>query len=346
MKAVVFYEYGPIEVLKHGDVPTPRPSAGEVLMRVRATAVNQSDLMARSGHPYRPNKSFPHILGADIAGEVAEVAPGVEDVKVGASVVAFGTLCCGRCEFCLAGDTNICLRRQYLGAHVWGGYAQYMKLPATNAVPFDPAKVSWEAAATLSQAYLTAWHMLVTRAGLKPGEDVLIHAAGSGLGMAGLQIAKSIEARVIATAGSEEKCERARQMGADHAINYRKQDFAEEVRRLTGKRGVDVVFEHIGQETWDGSVRSLARRGRLVTCGGTSGYDVTTNAAQIFHKELTLIGSNYGTPNEFRTLVRLLERGVFSPVVQEMMPLQEAPRAQRILEERKAFGKLVLIPEA
>ena len=346
MKAVVFHEYGPIEVLKHEDVPTPKPSADEVLMRVRATAVNQADLMARSGHPYRPNKSFPHILGADIVGEVAEVAPGVEDVKVGAPVIAFGTLCCGRCEFCLAGDTNICIRRQYLGAHVWGGYAQYMKLPASNAVPFDPVKVSWEAAATLSQAYLTAWHMLVTRAGLKPGEDVLIHAAGSGLGMAGLQIAKSIEARVIATAGSEEKWERARQMGADHAINYRKQDFAEEVRRLTGKRGVDVVFEHIGQETWDGSVRSLARRGRLVTCGGTSGYDVTTSAAQIFHKELTLIGSNYGTLNEFRTLVRLLERGVFSPVVQEVMPLREAHRAQRMLEERKVFGKLILIPEA
>ena len=346
MKAVVFYEYGPIEVLKHGDVPTPRPSAGEVLMRVRATAVNQSDLMARSGHPYRPNRSFPHILGADIAGEVVEVGSGVEDVCVGTPVIAYGTLSCGRCEFCLAGDTNICLRRGYLGAHVWGGYAQYMKLPATNAVPFDAAKVSWEAAATLSQAYLTAWHMLVTRAELKPGEDILIHAAGSGLGVAGLQIAKCIKARVFATAGSEEKCERARQMGADYVINYRRQDFAEEVRRLTGKRGVDVVFEHTGRDTWDGSVRSLVRRGRLVTCGGTSGYEVTTSAAHIFHKELTLIGSNYGTLNEFRTIVRLLEREVFSPVVQEVMPLREARRAQRMLEERKAFGKLVLIPEA
>jgi NADPH:quinone reductase-like Zn-dependent oxidoreductase len=315
-------------------------------MRVRATAVNQADLMVRCGHPYRPNRSFPHILGADIAGEVAELGPGVEDVEVGVPVIAFGTLCCGRCEFCLAGDTNICLRRGYLGAHVWGGYAQYMKLPATNAVPFDAAKVSWEAASTLSQAYLTAWHMLVTRAGLKPGEDVLIHAAGSGLGIAGLQIAKSIEARVFATAGTEEKCERARQLGADYVINYRKQDFAEEVRRLTGKRGVDVVFEHTGKETWDGSVRSLVRRGRLVTCGGTSGYEVTTSAAQIFHKELTLIGSNYGTLNEFRTLVRLLERGVLPPVVQEVMPLREAHRAQRMLEERNVFGKLILIPEA
>ncbi|MFQ5850210.1 MAG: zinc-binding dehydrogenase, partial [Candidatus Binatia bacterium] len=270
MKAVVFHEYGPIDVLKHEDVPTPEPSAGEVLMRVRATAVNQADLMVRSGYPYRPNRSFPHILGADIAGEVVEVGARVENVGVGAPVIAYGTLSCGRCEFCLAGDTNICFRRGYLGAHEWGGYAQYMKLPATNAVPFDAAKVSWEAAATLSQAYLTAWHMLVTRAGLKPGEDILIHAAGSGLGIAALQIAKSIKARVFATAGSEEKCERARQMGADYAINYRRQDFAEEVRRLTGKRGVDVVFEHTGKDTWDRSVRSLVRRGRLVTCGGTS----------------------------------------------------------------------------
>ncbi|MBI2882025.1 MAG: zinc-binding dehydrogenase [Candidatus Tectomicrobia bacterium] len=345
MKAVVFHEYGPVDVLKYEEVPTPKPSSGEVLMRVRATALNQADLMARRGHPYRPNRSFPHVLGADIAGEIVELGPDVEGIGVGNPVIAYGTLSCGRCEFCAAGDTNICFRRGYLGAHEWGGYAQYMKLPAANAVPFDAARVSWEAAAAFNQVYLTAWHMLVTRAGLRPGEDVLIHAAGSGLGMAGLEIAKCTGARVFATAGSDEKCERARKMGADYVINYRKQDFAEEVRRLTGKRGVDLVFEHIGRDTWDGSVRSLVRRGRLVTCGGTSGYEVATSVAHIFHKELTLIGSNYGTLPEFRTLVRLLDRGVFHPVVQEVMPLREARRAHRILEERQAFGKLVLIPE-
>ncbi len=345
MKAVVFHEYGPVDVLKYEEVPTPKPSSGEVLMRVRATALNQADLMAREGHPYRPNKSFPHVLGADIAGEIAEAGPDVEGAPVGAPVIAFGTLSCGRCEFCLAGETNVCFRRGYLGAHERGGYAQYMKLPAANAVTFDANKVSWEAAAAFTQVYLTAWHMLVTRAALRPGEDVLIHAAGSGLGAAGLQIARYVGARAFATAGSDEKCERARQMGADHAINYRKQDFAEEVRRLTGKRGVDVVFEHTGKDTWDGSVRSLVRMGRLVTCGGTSGYEATTNVAHIFHKQLSLIGSNYGTLNEFRTIVRLLERGVFNPVIQEVMPLREAPRGHRILEERQAFGKLVLIPE-
>ena len=345
MKAMVFHEYGPVDVLRYEEVPTPKPSSGEVLMRVRATALNQADIMARKGHPYRPNKTFPHVLGADIAGEIAEVGPDVEEVEVGMPVVAYGTLPCGRCEFCLTGEPNVCFRRGYLGAHEWGGYAQYMKLPAPNAVPFDPIKVSWEAAAAFNQVYLTAWHMLVTRAGLKPGEDVLIHAVGSGLGMAGLQIAKYMGARVFGTAGTDEKCERAREMGAEFAINYRKQDFADEVRRLTEKRGVDVVFEHTGKDTWDGSVRSLVRMGRLVTCGGTSGYDVATSVAYIFHKQLSLIGSNYGTLQEFRTLVRLLDRGVFDPVIQEVMPLKEAPRAHVLLEERKVFGKLILIPE-
>jgi NADPH:quinone reductase-like Zn-dependent oxidoreductase len=163
--------------------------------------------------------------------------------------------------------------------------------------------------------------------------------------MAGLQIAKYMGATVIGTAGSDEKCERAREMGADYVINYREQDFAEEVRRITGKRGVDVVFEHPGKDTWDQSVRSLVRKGRLVTCGGTSGYEVTTNVAQIFHKELVLIGSNYGLINELRAIVRLLEKGVFNPFIQEVMPLKEARQAQKLLEDRKAFGKVVLIPE-
>ncbi|MFQ5912758.1 MAG: zinc-binding dehydrogenase [Nitrospinota bacterium] len=345
MRAVVFHEYGPIDVLEYEEVPAPKPSSGEVLMRVRATALNQADLMARTGHPYRPNKSFPHVLGMDIAGEIVEVGSGVEGVRAGMPAIAFGTLSCGRCEFCLAGETNVCIRRGYLGAHEWGGYAQYMKLPGVNAVPFDTARVSWEAAAALNQVFLTSWHMLITRARLRPGEDVLIHAIGSGLGMAAMQIARYVGARVFGTAGSDEKCHRAREMGAEHVINYRKQEFAEEVRRLTAKRGVDVVFEHTGKDTWDGSVRSLVRMGRLVTCGGTSGYEATTNIAHIFHKQLSLIGSNYGTLNEFHTIVRLLERGVFNPVIQEVMPLKEARRAHLLLEQRKAIGKLVLIPE-
>ncbi|MBI2368658.1 MAG: zinc-binding dehydrogenase [Deltaproteobacteria bacterium] len=343
MKAAAMYEYGGLDVLKYGEIETPRLGPRDVLVKVRATGLNYFDIMVRDGR-YRANPSFPHVLGEDISGEVAEVGAEVTGWTPGQPVLVYAAVGCGQCEQCLKGEVNICIRYRYFGAHLWGGYAQYARVPAANLIAL-PAGVGYEEAAAFPVTFLTSWHMLVTRANVRPGEDVLIHAAGSGVGIAGVQIAKLCGARVIATAGTDEKLDRARELGADEVINYRKQDFYEEVRRITGKRGVDVVFEHIGTDVWDKSVRCLTRGGRLVTCGGTSGYQVTTDVAYIFHKQLQIIGSNHGTKPELETLVKLLEARKLRSVVDKVYPLKEAQEAQAYLEERKNFGKVLLVPE-
>lgn len=343
MKAALFHEYGDIDVLRYEEVETPRPGPTEVLVKVRATALNYYELLARAG-AYKPNPSFPHILGGDIAGDVAEVGPGVTAFKTGDPVVVYAALGCGRCEQCVIGEVNGCVDYRYVGAHVWGGYAQYVRLPEWNLVSFYLG-VSYEEAAAFNMTFLTSWHMLVTRANIRAGEDVLVLAAASGIGVAAVQIAKLMGCRVIACVGSDAKAERVRELGADLVINYTTQDFYREVMAITAKRGVDVVFENTGKETWDRAVRSLTRMGRLVTCGGTSGYEVTTNVAHIFHKQLTLLGSNHGTKRELQTLVKLLEARKLRPVVDRVLPLQEAREAHRLLQARQVFGKVVLVPE-
>ncbi|MFQ5830344.1 MAG: zinc-binding dehydrogenase [Candidatus Methylomirabilia bacterium] len=344
MKAALFHRYGDIDVLQYEGIDTPKPGPTEVLVKVRATALNYFDLLARSG-AYKPNKSFPHILGGDIAGDVAEVGSEVTHVRPGDAVVVYAALGCGRCEQCVVGEVNCCaFDYRYVGAHLWGGYAEYVKLPAWNLVPLYEG-ASYEEAAAFNMAFLTSWHMLATRAKIRAGEDVLILAAGSGIGVAAVQIARLMGCRVFACVGSDGKAGRVRDLGADIVINYTKQDFRQEVMTITRKRGVDVVFEHTGKDTWDRAVRSLTRMGRLVTCGATSGYEATTNLVYIFHKQLTVLGSNHGTKRELQTLIKLLGAGKLRPIVDRVLPLKEAREGHRILQDRKVFGKVVLVPE-
>ena len=344
MWASVFHEYGGLDVLRYEQVPRPVPGRDEVLIKVRATGVNAFDLMVREGQ-YKPNKTFPHILGEDIAGVVTKLGPEVrEPLQVGQRVFVYAAVGCGRCQMCLVGSPNVCVHYQYFGAHLPGGYAQYVAVPSFNVVPM-PDGLSFEEGAAFVLNFLTSWHELVTRAQVRPGETVLVLAAGSGIGIAAIQILKLLGARVIATASTEEKLRRAKALGADELINYREQDFQKEVMRITGKRGVDVVFENVGSTTWDQSVRSLTRGGRLVTCGGTSGYDVTMNLAHVFHKELTIIGSNHGTKAELLAMLPLLAAGKLRPVVDKVFPLKDARAAHEYIQDRRVFGKVVLVPE-
>ena len=268
MKAIIFHEQGGIDKLRYEDVPTPAITPSEVLVKVKACAVNHLDIRARRDRP--EVQPFPHILGSDISGDVVEVGDEAYNVAVGDRVVLSPCIPCEQCPDCLNGDENMCDFQELLGFQSNGGYAEYVKAPAKNAIQISP-NLSYVNASAIPIAYLTAWHMLVERAQVHPGDDVLILSAGSGVGSAGLQIAKLCGARVFATASTDEKLERARQMGADFTINYTQTDFSEAVLEATGGRGVDIVFEHVGAATWDQSVASLAKKGRLVSCGVTTG---------------------------------------------------------------------------
>ena len=342
MKAVVFHEHGGPEVLRHEDRPEPQVRAHEVLVEVRACALNHLDVWARGGLPGIEIK-LPHILGNDIAGVVRETGEIVDWVKAGDEVMLQPGVSCGHCEDCLRGRDNLCPTYDILGYRRDGGYAELVAAPAVNVIP-KPKNLSWEEAAALPLVTVTAWHMLVTRAAVQPGEDVLIHAAGSGVGSIGIQIAKLRGARVIATAGSDEKLEKARALGADETINYTNPDWPREARRLTAKRGVDVVFEHTGAETWPGSISALAKNGRLVTCGATSGFDARTDIRQVFYRHLSLLGSFMGSKAELLDAMRFVERGAIRAVVDRTLPLADARRAHELMQDRAQFGKLVLKP--
>ncbi|HWT02759.1 MAG TPA: zinc-binding dehydrogenase [Pyrinomonadaceae bacterium] len=342
MKAVVFDEHGGPEVLQYREVAEPRARANEVLVEVRACALNHLDVWARRGLPGIEIKR-PHILGNDIAGVVREAGELVTWVSAGDEVMLHPGVSCGHCIECLRGQDNLCPEYDMLGYRRDGGYAELVAAPGVNVIP-KPKGLSWEEAAALPLVTVTAWHMLVTRASVQPGEDVLIHAAGSGVGSIGIQVAKLRGARVIATAGSDEKLEKAKELGADEAVNYTREDWPKEVRRLTGKRGVDVVFEHTGAETWPGSILSLAKNGRLVTCGATSGFDARTDLRQVFYRHLTLLGSFMGSKAELLDAMKFVERGAIRAVVDRVLPLREARRAHELMEDRAQFGKLVLVP--
>jgi NADPH:quinone reductase-like Zn-dependent oxidoreductase len=340
MKAVIFDEHGGPEVLRYEERPEPSLRANEVLVEVRACALNHLDVWARKGLPGIEIK-LPHILGNDIAGVVREVGDVVDWVKPGDEVMLQPGVSCGHCRECLRGADNLCPQYDMLGYRRDGGYAELVTAPAVNVIPKPPG-LTWAEAAALPLVTVTAWHMLVTRAGIQPGEDVLIHAAGSGVGSIGIQIARLRGARVIATAGSDEKLEKARALGADEVVNYTREDWPKEVRRLTEKRGVDVVMEHTGAETWPGSILSLKKDGRLVTCGATSGYDARTDLRQVFYKHLNLLGSFMGSKAELIDAMAFVERGRIRAVVDRTLPLAEARRAHELMEERAQFGKLVL----
>lgn len=343
MKAVVFNEHGGPEVLQYAEAAAPRLRANEVLVEVRACALNHLDVWARRGLP-GIKIPVPHILGNDIAGVVREAGELVTWVQPGDEVMLQPGVSCGHCINCLRGRDNLCPEYDILGYRRDGGYAELVAAPGVNVIP-KPTNLSWAEAAALPLVTLTAWHMLVTRAHVEPGEEVLIHAAGSGVGSIGIQVAKTRGARVIATASSDEKLEKARELGADEVVNYTREDWPKEVRRLTAKRGVDVVFEHTGAATWPGSISALATGGRVVTCGATSGFDARTDLRQVFYRHLTLLGSFMGSKAELLDALKFVERGMISAVIDRTLPLAEARRAHELMEDRAQFGKLVLLIE-
>ncbi len=342
MKAVTIRGHGGRDALRFEEIADPEASAGRVVVRVKAVALNHLDVWVREGWPGL-KLAFPHVFGADVAGVVEAVGPGVSGVKAGDEVVVNPGLSCGRCRECLSGNDVMCREYTILGEHVSGGYAEKVGVPAQNVLP-KPRNLSFDEAACVPLVFLTAWHALVARAAVRAGETVLVHAAGSGVGSAGIQIAKLLGATVITTAGTDAKCERARQLGADHAVNYSTHDFLAEVRRITGKRGADVVFEHVGKATWEKSLLALARGGRVVTVGATTGYDPPTDLRHVFYRSLSVLGSTMGSKGELFDVLALVEQGKLRPVLDRVMPLAEAAAAQKLLEERGNFGKVVLNP--
>lgn len=342
MKATQFYRHGGPEVLEFGDAPDPEIKQNEVLVQVKACALNHLDVFVRRGLP-GIDITLPHILGDDVAGVVHEVGELVTWVRPGDEVMLQPGISCGHCKSCLSGRDNLCRDYDIIGYRRNGGYAQFVAAPGVNVIP-KPPLLSWPEAAALPLVTLTAWHMLVTRAKIQAGEDVLIHAAGSGVGSIGIQIAKLRGARVIATASTEEKLEKAKALGADDVIDYTADDWPKRVRRLTNGEGVDVVFEHTGTSTWPGSITSLKNNGRLVTCGATSGFDARTDLRQVFYRHLTILGSFMGSKGELLEALKFVDTGAIRPVVDQTLPLSEASRAHELIENRSQFGKLVLIP--
>src|SRR5579863_2382730 len=340
MKAIVYTEHGGPEVLRYTDAPEPQIGPNEVLVRVRACALNHLDLWLRRGIPGMPIP-LPHIPGSDIAGEVAKVGETVSGVKVGAKVLLQPGISDGTCEQCLAGRDNFCRQYSLFGQMHDGGCAEYVKSPAVNVLPI-PGKLSFEEAAAIPLVFLTAWHMLFGRAQLRAGETVLVLGAGSGVGSAAIQLAKNTGARVIATAGSEAKLAKAKELGADEVIDHSKQKISAEVKRMTNRRGVDVVFEHVGVATWDDSIYSLAAGGRLVTCGNTTGYDAKLDLRYLFTRQLSILGSFMGSKAEMFPVLELFNRGLLKPVIDTVMPLAECAAAHERLEHREQFGQIVL----
>ena len=340
MKAIVFEKHGGPDVLRYVDAPDPVIKANEALVRVKACALNHLDLWVRRGLP-GVAIPLPHIPGSDVAGEVAEIGAGVTTVRPGQKVVLAPGVTCGKCPACISGHDNRCRSFTNLGYMVDGGCAEFVKVPEVNCLPY-PENLSWEEAASIPLVFQTAWHMLLVRAELQPGEDVLVLGGGSGVGIAAIQIAKFFGAKVIATAGTPEKLAKATALGADYVINHKTQKIREEVRRITNKRGVDVVFEHVGTATWDDSLASLAYAGRLVTCGATTGFDAKLDLRALFAKQLSLMGSYMGTKSDLHSVMRLVAGGRFRPIVDRVFPLKEAAAAHEYLESGAQFGKVVL----
>ena len=333
---------GQAELRLDTDVPIPSPGPGEVLIRVRACGLNQVDLLTKDGQTPQ-DVPLPHISGTEVAGDIVALGAGVSDWAAGTRVVVDPIFACRHCENCIRGETNMCRNSRVFGVQTEGGYAEYAVAPARQLLKL-PDNLDYAAAAAMAVTGPTAWHMLRDRAKVVLGEDVLIIAAGSGIGVLGMQIAKAAGARVIATAGGADKVRRALEIGAEFAVDHHDPTWPDQVRRFTGGRGVDIVFEHVGKATWEGSLKALARGGRLVTCGGHSGFQVGFNLWHLFVKEQTLIGSFGGTRRDFLEVMRMAGQGKLRQVVQESFSLADVSKAQDLLRQRKVFGKLILDP--
>jgi NADPH:quinone reductase-like Zn-dependent oxidoreductase len=344
VRLVRIHRHGGPEVLSYEDAPEPRIGPGEVLLRVRACALNHLDLFVRAGMP-GVRIALPRVPGSDIAGEVVAVGDECERAQPGWRAVLSPGLSCRQCTACLAGDDNLCRRYAVFGYGVDGGCTQFVAAPEYNVIQI-PGGLGFEEAAAAPLVTLTAWHMLVGRARLQPEEDVLVLGASSGVGSCAIQLAKLFHCRVIATAGGEEKMEKARSLGADWVIDPYRQDIAAEVKQITGRRGVDVVVEHVGVATWTKSLESLAPGGRLVTCGATTGYAASLDLRHLFAKQHSILGSFMGTMAELHRALGFVFRGRIKPVIDSVFPLAEIRAAHERLEAGSQFGKIVVVPEA
>ncbi|HXJ19758.1 MAG TPA: zinc-binding dehydrogenase [Polyangia bacterium] len=347
MRAALFRRHGGPEVMEVGEVPSPPLGSGEIAVRVTAAALNHVDLWLRRGLPALP-VPLPHVLGGDVCGVVAALGPGVAarpGVGVGDRVLVNPGLSCGRCVACLDGRDNLCPEFRMVGEQTWGGQAEELVVPAQNLVPVPRDRVPLDDAqlASIPTVFMTAWQMLVDRAEIRQGETVLVLAAGSGVGSAAVQIAKLYGARVIATASTDAKLASARALGADETINHQTADLVAEVKRLTGRRGADIVFEHVGAATFPKSIVACAKGGRVVTCGATAGYETPLNLRHVFWRQLSIFGSTMASKSRLFSLVDLFAAGRLRPVVSQVFPLENVAAAHQILESRASFGKLVLV---
>lgn len=340
MKAVRFHEFGGPQVLRYEDAPDPQLRKDQVLVRVRACAMNHLDLWVRKGLPGVP---LPHILGSDIAGEVVELGEYVSGIVVGQTVLIAPMHFCNHCDKCVAGLQNECREFTVRGNGVDGGNCELIAVPGACVIP-TPDSLSFDEAASVALVFLTGWHMLVGRAGVRPGQTVLVLGANSGVGIAGIQIAKMFHCTVIATTGDERKAEMARELGADYVVNHYRQKISEEVRRITSKQGVDIVMEHVGAATWDESLRSLKPAGTLVTCGATTGPQAGLDLRFVFSRQLSVLGSYMGTMGELHEVLKHIFAGRLKPVVDRTFHLSEARAAHTYMEQSQMFGKIVLKP--
>ena len=348
MRAALFRRHGGPEVLEVAEVPTPEPGPGEVQVRVAAVALNHIDLWLRRGLPALP-VPLPHVSGGDVAGVVAALGAGVKPLPgagEGERVVVNPGLSCGRCAACLDGRDNFCPDYRMLGEQTWGGLAEYVVVPAANLVAAPRARVPLDDAqlASIPTTFMTVWQMLVDKARIQQGETVLVIAAGSGVGVAAVQIAKLWGARVIATASTDEKLAAARALGADEGINHATADIVAEVKRLTGRHGADIVVDHVGTPTFGKSIVACAKGGRVVVCGATGGHEPVLNLRHIFWRQLSVLGSTMASKSRLHTLVDLMAAGRLRPVVDKALPLNDVQDAHRRLESRAVFGKVVLLP--
>lgn len=341
MRAIVLTEHGGPEVLKLQELPIPEPGPGEVRVKVHAVALNHLDVWVRRGGPAF-HLEYPHRLGSDISGTIDAVGPGVT-AELGARTVVHPALSCMRCTACLGGHDNLCRAYKILGENTQGGYCEYVVVPAVNLAPY-PERLDHAHAAASLLTFLTAWQMVVHKARVAPGDTVLVQGAGSGIGVAAIQIARLYGARVIATAGGEAKLEAARRLGAEVAIDYRTTDFAAECRRLTGKRGVDAVIEHVGGDVFAASIKAVRNGGRIVTCGATAGFHPAIDLRHIFFRQIEVLGSTMGSRADLHAVLGHIAAGRLEPIVHTVLPLADAREGHRILEAREAFGKVVLTP--
>lgn len=340
MKAIRFHEFGGPDVLKFEDIPEPQLRKDQVLIRVKACALNHLDLWVRRG---LPGVKLPHINGSDISGTIEQVGDYITDLKAGQRVLLAPMVWCGNCAACADGRQNMCRHFTVIGNLVDGGNCEFIAVPRVNVIPI-PDGLTYDEAASVPLVFLTAWHMLVSRANLRPGEFVLVLGGGSGVGSAAIQIGKMLGARVIATAGDERKLDQSKELGADYLIDHYKQKITDEVKKITAKAGVDVVLEHVGKATWNESVASLRPGGRLVTCGATTGPEAQFDLRVLFAKQLSFLGSYMGTLGELHEVLRHVFSGRLKSVISKTFPMHEAKAAHEYLEQGHQFGKVVLNP--